>query len=53
MIGAEDKVMLESIPGVLPLTMKGLASTQSDKASSLWRRRFGALLENVEGETNG
>jgi phenylpropionate dioxygenase-like ring-hydroxylating dioxygenase large terminal subunit len=53
MIGAEDKVMLESIPGVLPLTMKGLASTQSDKASSLWRRRFGALLENVEGETSG
>lgn len=43
-IGAEDKAMLEQLPGVLPLTPRGVVSTQSDKASSAWRRRFAELL---------
>lgn len=45
MIGAEDKAMLEQVPGVLPLTPRGVVSTQSDKASSAWRRRFAGLLK--------
>ncbi|TVS16584.1 MAG: aromatic ring-hydroxylating dioxygenase subunit alpha [Gammaproteobacteria bacterium] len=44
MIGAEDKRMLERIPGVLPLTSRALASTQSDKASTAWRLQFAKLL---------
>ena len=44
MIGAEDKAMLEKVPGVLPLTPRGVVSTRSDKASSAWRRRFARLL---------
>ncbi len=44
MIGAEDKVMLEQVPGVLPLTPRGVASTQSDKASTAWRLRFARML---------
>jgi phenylpropionate dioxygenase-like ring-hydroxylating dioxygenase large terminal subunit len=44
MIGAEDKVMLERIPGVLPLTQTGVVSVQSDKGSVEWRRQFAALL---------
>lgn len=43
-IGAEDKHMLERVPGVLPLTRTGLASVQSDKASVEWRRRLIELL---------
>ena len=43
-IGAEDKAMLEKVPGVLPLTPRGLVNTQSDKPSSAWRRRFARLL---------
>lgn len=45
MIGAEDKVMLERIPGVLPLRHGALANTQADKASTAWRMRFTRLLE--------
>ena len=48
MIGAEDKAMLEKVPGVLPLSPRGVVSTQSDKASSAWRRRFAALLAGVD-----
>lgn len=45
MIGAEDKAMLEKIPGVLPMTIRSLANTQSDKASSAWRHQFIQLLD--------
>jgi phenylpropionate dioxygenase-like ring-hydroxylating dioxygenase large terminal subunit len=44
MIGAEDKVMLEQIPGVLPLTQTGVVSVQSDKGSVEWRRQLAELL---------
>ena len=47
-IGAEDKAMLEQVPGVLPLTPRGVVSTQSDKASSTWRRRFAELLAGAD-----
>jgi phenylpropionate dioxygenase-like ring-hydroxylating dioxygenase large terminal subunit len=43
-IGAEDKRMLEKVPGVLPLDATTLVSVQADKASVEWRRRFAALL---------
>ena len=43
-IGAEDKAMLERVPGVLPLGRTDLVSVQSDKPSVEWRRRFAALL---------
>jgi len=44
MIGAEDKAMLEKIPGVLPLQHGALANTQSDKPSTAWRLKFTELL---------
>jgi phenylpropionate dioxygenase-like ring-hydroxylating dioxygenase large terminal subunit len=44
MIGAEDKVMLEKIPGVLPLTQTGVVSVQSDKGNVEWRRQLAELL---------
>ena len=43
-IGAEDKVMLERIPGVLPLDQLATVSVQSDKPSVEWRRQLAALL---------
>ena len=43
-IGAEDKVMLEQVKGVLPLDQKATVSVQSDKASVEWRRRLAAML---------
>ncbi len=43
-IGAEDKTMLEKVPGVLSLEPTGLASVRSDKPSVEWRRRFVELL---------
>jgi len=43
-IGAEDKKMLERLPGVLPLDQTRTASVQSDKPSVEWRRRLAALL---------
>ena len=43
-IGAEDRRMLESIPGVLPLSPRALAHTQSDKPSVAWRQHFVQLL---------
>ncbi len=45
MIGAEDKVMLERIPGVLPLEHGALANTQADKPSTAWRMKFTQLLD--------
>ncbi len=44
MIGLEDKVMLEKIPGVLPFEKGALANTQSDKPSTAWRLKFQELL---------
>jgi phenylpropionate dioxygenase-like ring-hydroxylating dioxygenase large terminal subunit len=44
MIGAEDKRLLERIPGPLPLSATTLVNVQSDRASVEWRRRFDALL---------
>ena len=44
MIGAEDKIMLEKIPGVLPFEHGALANTQSDKPSTAWRMKFIELL---------
>lgn len=43
-IGAEDKAMLERVPGVLPLDQQATVSVQSDKPSVDWRRRLAALL---------
>ncbi len=44
MIGEEDKVMLEKIPGVLPMEHGALANTQSDKPSTAWRLKFLNIL---------
>jgi phenylpropionate dioxygenase-like ring-hydroxylating dioxygenase large terminal subunit len=43
-IGAEDKRMLELVPGVLPLDQHATVSVQSDKASVEWRRQLAAML---------
>ena len=43
-IGAEDKRMLELVPGVLPLDQTQTVSVQSDKASVEWRRQLAAML---------
>ena len=47
-IGAEDKRMLEQVPGVLPLGRTDLISVQSDKPSVEWRRQFAELLGAAE-----
>jgi phenylpropionate dioxygenase-like ring-hydroxylating dioxygenase large terminal subunit len=39
-IGAEDKRMLQMLPGVLPLDQTTLVSVQADKCSVEWRRRL-------------
>jgi phenylpropionate dioxygenase-like ring-hydroxylating dioxygenase large terminal subunit len=44
-IGAEDKAMLERIPGVLPLEPSGTVNVQADKPSVEWRRRLVRLLD--------
>jgi phenylpropionate dioxygenase-like ring-hydroxylating dioxygenase large terminal subunit len=44
-IGAEDKAMLEQVPGTLPLGRTDLVSVQSDRPSVEWRRRFAELIE--------
>jgi phenylpropionate dioxygenase-like ring-hydroxylating dioxygenase large terminal subunit len=43
-IGAEDKRMLERVPGTLPLGRTDLVSVQSDKPSVEWRRRFAEMI---------
>jgi phenylpropionate dioxygenase-like ring-hydroxylating dioxygenase large terminal subunit len=47
-IGAEDKRMLEKVPGLLPLDATTLVSVQADKASVEWRRRFVALVSELD-----
>ena len=43
-IGAEDKVMLEQVPGVLPLDQTTLVSVSADKCGVEWRRRLMELM---------
>jgi phenylpropionate dioxygenase-like ring-hydroxylating dioxygenase large terminal subunit len=43
-IGAEDKVMLERVRGVLPLDQTATVSVQSDKPSVEWRRQLATLM---------
>jgi hypothetical protein len=43
-IGAEDKVMLEKVKGVLSLDQTSLVSVQADKASVEWRRQLAELM---------
>lgn len=43
-IGAEDRAMLEQVPGTMPLDRTGLVSVQSDKPSVEWRRRFAEMI---------
>jgi phenylpropionate dioxygenase-like ring-hydroxylating dioxygenase large terminal subunit len=43
-IGAEDKRMLERVPGALPLDSTGTVSVQADRASVEWRRQLAAAL---------
>ena len=43
-IGAEDKVMLEKVRGVLPLDQTSLVSVQADKCSVEWRRQLAELM---------
>jgi phenylpropionate dioxygenase-like ring-hydroxylating dioxygenase large terminal subunit len=43
-IGAEDKRMLEMLPGVLPMDQTATVSVQADRPSVEWRRRLAALL---------
>ncbi|MEO1061173.1 MAG: aromatic ring-hydroxylating dioxygenase subunit alpha [Actinomycetota bacterium] len=43
-IGAEDRAMLERIPGPLPLGNTGVVSVQSDRPSVEWKRRFVEFL---------
>jgi len=47
-IGAEDKRMLEKVPGLMPLDNTTLVSVQADKASVEWRRRLIALMESAD-----
>lgn len=44
-IGAEDKKMLERVPGVLPFEQQATVSVQADRCGVEWRRRFTALLK--------
>ena len=44
-IGAEDKAMLQRVPGTLPLGQTDMVSVQSDRPSVDWRRNFLALVE--------
>ena len=43
-IGAEDKRMLELVPGLLPLDRTTLVSVQADRCSVEWRRRLAAAI---------
>jgi phenylpropionate dioxygenase-like ring-hydroxylating dioxygenase large terminal subunit len=43
-IGAEDKVLLERLKGVLPLDQTSLVSVQADRCSVEWRRRFAEMI---------
>ena len=52
-IGAEDKAMLQKIPGTLPLDRVGLANVQSDKPSVEWRRQFADLIGHTTATQAG
>ena len=43
-IGAEDKSMLERLPGTLPLDATTLVNVQADRGSVEWRRQLRELL---------
>ncbi|MGB0113585.1 MAG: aromatic ring-hydroxylating dioxygenase subunit alpha [Ilumatobacteraceae bacterium] len=43
-IGAEDRAMLERMPGVLPLDNSATVSVRSDRLSVEWRRRLAVLV---------
>ena len=43
-IGAEDKRMLETVPGVLSLSQTGVVSVQADKCNVEWRRRLAEAM---------
>jgi phenylpropionate dioxygenase-like ring-hydroxylating dioxygenase large terminal subunit len=43
-IGAEDKRMLERVPGLMPLDQTTLVSVQADKCSVEWCRQLAALM---------
>ena len=47
-IGAEDKVMLEQVPGTLTMSRTGVVNVQSDKPSVEWRRRFAEFVGFTE-----
>jgi phenylpropionate dioxygenase-like ring-hydroxylating dioxygenase large terminal subunit len=46
-IGEEDRVMLERVPGALPLGQTDLVSVQADRGSVEWRRQFIQFLEGT------
>jgi phenylpropionate dioxygenase-like ring-hydroxylating dioxygenase large terminal subunit len=43
-IGEEDRVMLERIPGAMPLEQTSLVSVQADRPSVEWRRQLRAIV---------
>ncbi len=47
-IGAEDKRMLERVPGLLTLDNTTLVSVQADKCNVEWRRRLIALMAEAD-----
>jgi phenylpropionate dioxygenase-like ring-hydroxylating dioxygenase large terminal subunit len=47
-IGAEDKRMLEKVPGLLTLDNTTLVSVQADKCNVEWRRRLIALMADAD-----
>ena len=52
-IGAEDKVMLERLDGVLPLDQTTLVNVQADKCSVEWRRRLFAAMSSIAAASFG
>jgi phenylpropionate dioxygenase-like ring-hydroxylating dioxygenase large terminal subunit len=46
-IGEEDRLMLERVPGALPLGQTDLVSVQADRGSVEWRRQFIHFLEGT------
>lgn len=51
-IGAEDKRMLELVPGLLTLDNTTLVSVQADKCNVEWRRRLIALMAEADAEAS-
>jgi hypothetical protein len=49
-IGAEDKRMLEQVPGVLSLDLTETVSVQADKCSVEWRRQLIAYMSPTPTE---